>query len=171
MLFRSITRDIPVREVWTDDDGYYRTYEVDRVRVRTGPDTPGQTEMSTENGYLHLRIGAPYVLIDGLHRYEISYTVRGGPIAFPDHDELYWDAIGDQWGVPIDLATVRVRAPGRVKEVACFAGATQAHLACERATRDGRTAAFAERDLWSHEALTVVVAMPPGTIQIGRAHV
>lgn len=31
--------------------------------------------------------------------------------AYANYDALYWDAIGDQWNVPIGRATVRVTAP------------------------------------------------------------
>ena len=33
---------------------------------------------------------------------------------FPDHDELYWNAIGDHWEVPVEHATATVSAPAPI---------------------------------------------------------
>ena len=35
--------------------------------------------------------------ITGRHTYEIVYRVQGAMNGFADHDELFWNAIGDQW--------------------------------------------------------------------------
>ena len=58
-----------------------------------------QLQESSNGPYLHLRIGDPNQTITGVHRYQIVYTVQGGPMTFADHDELNWDAIGNQWPV------------------------------------------------------------------------
>jgi Predicted membrane protein (DUF2207) N-terminal domain len=42
--------------------------------------------------------------------------------AFADHDELYWNVIGNQWDDPIGRATVRVTAPVAVTRAVCFSG-------------------------------------------------
>ena len=41
---------------------------------------------------------------------------------FADHDELYWNAIGTEWSVPILRARVQVTAPARSPTTACFRG-------------------------------------------------
>src|SRR3712207_6924402 len=41
---------------------------------------------------------------------------------FEGHDELYWNAVGTEWSVPVERATVRVTTPSDITQVACFGG-------------------------------------------------
>jgi uncharacterized membrane protein YgcG len=83
---------------------------------------------------------------------------------FPDHDELYWNAIGDQWEVPVDHAIATVEAPAEISDAACYAGPLNAHAACDRQKIAGETARFTQRGLFPFEAFTVVVALPKGAV-------
>ena len=97
-------------------------------------------------------------------RYRIDYTVRGALLTFADHDELYWDAIGNQWPVPIQNVRVTVHAPADDHRVACFAGPA-GQLAC-RATGAAdvghASATFAQPTLGPCSGLTIVVAHAQG---------
>ncbi len=154
-----IFRDLVQREVYTADTKYDRVYRISDVHVSD------QVKVSTQGRYLHLRIGDPDQTVTGTHDYTFDYTVRGAPIAQPDHDELYWDAIGLQWGVPIDSANVRVVMPAGVTRIACFSGGQGSHLGCDRMSHRGDAATFAVEDLDSFAGVTVVVAIPKGSIE------
>ncbi len=85
--------------------------------------------------------------------------------AFDSHDELYWNAIGDEWQAPIESVRVVVLAPAEVQRVACFQGWEGGTDECGSARRDGRTARFsAGRTLQAYEGLTIVVAIPKGAV-------
>ena len=157
-----ILRDLVERERF--DSKHDRRYRIDVESVSAAAGTPSAFQRSTNGPYLQLRVGDPDQTITGVHRYRLVYTVRGAPLTFADHDELYWDAIGNQWPVPIQNAHVEGRAPAAITRVACFSGPPGSSYPCP-ASADGRTATFAERTLGPGSGLTVVVALPKGTIQ------
>src|SRR3954454_7589024 len=149
-----IFREIPVRFHY--DDRYDRIYplKVESVTA-TPPGTPTNVKVETEGQNKTIRIGDPDRTVTGAHTYRIAYTVRGALNGFKDHDELFWNAIGEFWSVPIERATARVTVPAAVGQVACFAGPAGSRLACSQATADGRQARFTQSGLGSNEALTV----------------
>ena len=157
-----LLRDLVERERY--DSKHDRRYRIDVESVTADAGTPSAVQQSTNGPYLHLRIGDPDRTITGVHTYQLVYTVRGAPMSFADHDELYWDAIGTQWPVPIHNAHVEVDAPGAITRVACYSGPAGSAYPCE-ASATGRTATFGERTLAAGSGLTAVVAMPKGTIQ------
>lgn len=160
-----IFRTIPVRFPYDPDPKFERIYELTGIRVDGSAGTPDDVEETDENGRKLLRIGDPDKKITGAHTYRIRYVVRGGLNAFADHDELYWNAIGDEWDAPIGSATVTVRAPGGVNRVACFAGPRGSGLPCAGAEVVNPTEATFRHDaIGSRQALTVVVAMVKGTV-------
>ncbi len=160
---RGIYRDLVRRERF--DDTHDRLYRLEIGRVTTDPGTPDDVVVADEGPYRRVRIGDPEVFITGVHRYRIPYAVEGGPLTFPDHDELYWDAIGTQWAVPIDRVEVTVEAPTAVERWACFSGPEGSTRPCASATAEGRTATFTETALGPAEGVSVVIALPKGTIQ------
>ncbi len=156
-----IYRDLVERETY--DDHHDRKYEINDVTVSAdGGDTP--VDISHIGQYLRVRIGDPGVAISGAHTYEIRYDVDGAARTFPDHQELYWDPIGNQWPVPIDQATVTVATPAEVTDVACYSGPQNSRLGCDKSSAQGHTAAFAQANLGPNEGLTTVIGLPSGAI-------
>ena len=155
-----IFRKIPARFRYNDSDD--RVYPIGDVTV-TQDDSAVPVERSTGDGYVTLKIGDPNVTISGAHHYVISYTVTGALNGFPDHQELFWNAVGTEWTVPIAQATATVSGPAEIQRVGCFAGPQGSQLACDTGSTQGRTATFAQSNLAAGEGLTVVVAFPPGT--------
>jgi len=157
-----IFRDIPVRFPY--DDRSDRLYRVEVIDVVGSAGTPDDFEVDEENGTLHIRIGDPDLTITGRHTYTIRYRVAGALNGFSQHDELYWNAVGTEWQVPIVRATAEVTAPVKILQVLCFAGAFGSTLECAKSQAAGRTATFSHEDLTPANALTVVVAFPKGAV-------
>lgn len=157
-----IFRDIPHRVRY--DDKHDRLYPIESVRVTAGAGTPTTTEVDDAGSLKRVRIGDPDRTITGKHTYVIGYTVRGALNGFDDHDELYWNAIGADWEVPISAATVRVTVPAGARRVACFSGPLGSVLPCTAATTQSGEASFDEDGLSPYEALTVVVAIEKGAV-------
>jgi Predicted membrane protein (DUF2207) len=156
-----IVRQIPVR--FRYDDTHDRVYPVSAVSV-TMDDASIPFGSSTVDGNLNLKIGDPNKTISGSHRYVISYTIAGALNGFPDHQELFWNAVGTEWTVPIAQATATVTGPAEVTRGGCFAGPPGSRLACDSDTAQGNRASFGQTNLKAGEGLTVVVAFPPGTV-------
>ncbi|HEX9354726.1 MAG TPA: DUF2207 domain-containing protein [Streptosporangiaceae bacterium] len=156
-----IFRVIPV--VFRYHGRYDRIYPIDVRSVWS--DTPDSEYSVDRNGSsISIKIGNPDRTVTGVHRYMITYVVRGSLNAFADHDELYWNAVGNQWDVPIDQATVRVSAAVAVSRAACFAGPLGSANTCQHAAITKGVASFSQNRLGPREGLTVVVAIPTGVV-------
>lgn len=159
---RGILRDIPVRFHY--DGTHDRVYDLTVLSVSsdTAPDQYEREDIG--GGYTRLRVGDPDEVITGSHTYEIRYRVAGALNGFTDHDELYWNATGNEWPVPIDLATVTVNMPAEVQESLCFAGPAGSNASCDEDLVRAQTATFAHSRLRTREGVTVVVSIPTGIV-------
>jgi uncharacterized membrane protein YgcG len=157
-----IVREIPERLRY--DDTYDRVYPITVQSVTGSPGTPVDYAIEHDAGTFAIRIGDPDRTITGQHRYTIQYRVRGALNAFATHDELYWNAIGADWDVPVDRAHATVVAPADIEQVACFAGLSGSSSGCSDAKVDGASARFSQRALAPNQAFTIVVALPKGAV-------
>jgi uncharacterized membrane protein YgcG len=156
-----IIRAIPVRLRYSGS--YDRIYTVD-VQSVDSPDAPAQYSVDDNGSYVSVKIGDPNQTVTGEHTYTLTYLVRGSLNAFADHDELYWNAVGNQWDVPIDQATVQVSAPVDVTRAACFAGPLGSTAPCQHGGITSGVASFGQAGLGPNEGMTVVVAIPKGVV-------
>lgn len=106
-----IFRDIPYTKSGVDEKTQKEVSYAMKIDVRSVTDENGNEykhieKMQGEN--FNIRIGDANQTISGEHTYIITYTVSGGIEYFSDHDELFWNAIGTDWGVPVEKAHVRV---------------------------------------------------------------
>ncbi len=157
-----IFRDVPDRLAF--DDRHDRVYPIDVVSVAASAGASAEYAVEDQGGTFRIRIGDPDATVTGEHLYTIVYRVEGALNAFADHDELYWNAVGTEWPVPTDRATVTVEAPGPIERVACFSGLSGSDGACARADVAGSTATFGQRNLQPYQALTIVVGLPKGAV-------
>src|SRR5436309_15436149 len=97
------------------------------------------------------------------------YRVRRGLLRFEDHDELYWNATGDEWEVPIQHAEVYVNTPAGVsdKDVRTTAYTGPRGSAAQDFRTDrvgGYLPITATRPRRPPEAMTAAAAGPPASI-------
>ncbi|MGI8807761.1 MAG: DUF2207 domain-containing protein [Acidimicrobiales bacterium] len=157
-----IFREIPVRTGY--DKRYERIYPLKVFSVTGSPGTPDEYETETAGNFKRLKIGDPDKEITGAHRYTIVYRVQAALNGFDSHDELYWNAIGTEWTVPIERATVRVTTPSDITQVACLGGGLGSRLPCSESDRAGRLAGFSQGGLERGEGITVVVGFAKGAV-------
>jgi uncharacterized membrane protein YgcG len=155
-----IDRDIDTEQPY--DGSHHRRYPVSGVQV-TSADAPAQVQVSGGGSRTTLRIGDPDRTITGQHTYRISYRVAAATTRFADHDELYWNAVGPDWTVPVDTITVRVTGE-QVTKATCFEGRPGGSAGCPSAQASGSTATYRGGPLAAGDVLTVVAAFPPGTV-------
>ena len=102
-----ILRDLVQREHYDDD--HDRRYRIDVESVTAGAGAPVQVQQSTIGP-----VPPPAHRRSRTQRSPACTATRSctrcgaRPKTFADHDELNWDAIGNQWPVPIDDAHVTV---------------------------------------------------------------
>ncbi len=156
-----IYRDIVVRQPFDADNERVYPFELVSVSSETAPDEVAEL---VEGAAQRLRIGDPDVLVEGIHTYTVVYELQGVLNGFADHDELYWNVVGNTWTVPLENVTVEVRAPAAIQEVACFRGDFGSTAECATATAEGATASFAEPSIDASGAMTIVVGLPKGAV-------
>ena len=157
-----IYREMPVR--YTTGGGNRRTIAVRNIAVAV--DGARSAFAATRaHGKVVVKIGDAHTTVTGVHTYTLRYRVRGAINAFPDHAELYWNAIGTQWNVGIAAARVRVTAP-RIVTQACFYGAYGARTACRTDAQSAQRVAFAVPALAPREGVTVVVGIASDAIAL-----
>jgi hypothetical protein len=158
-----IFRTIPV--VYRFDSKKNRVYQLHLEHVTATGGASANVDLSRNGADEVIKIGDKDRTITGVHTYDIAYRVEGALNAFADHDELYWNAIGDEWPVAITDATVDVTIPGTTTQVTCFQGPTGSSLPCEDQTFDeSGTAHFGSTSLGSFDALTIVVGFAKGVV-------
>jgi hypothetical protein len=160
-----IFRDMPVEYRYNDDQN--RLIHVTNIAVSDGS-SPVPFQLEGERPNLRIRIGDPDRFVSGQQRYVISYTINDGLNPFDDHDELYWNITGNDWGVPIERASavVVVPEPG-IQRIACYEGPRGSITPCT-SSGDETSASFeATGQLGPGEGLTVVVGLEKGLVSVG----
>jgi uncharacterized membrane protein YgcG len=159
-----IFRDIPVEYEYDDENN--RLIELTGISVDDGSSPhPFQIEGGRPN--VRIRIGDPDVLVTGVQRYRIHYTINRGLNPFPDHDEFYWNVTGNEWPVPVaeSSATVSLSAPG-IERITCFQGPTGSTFSCDDSNFDPQSAVFTNGSLSEFAGLTVVVGLEKGVVAV-----
>jgi len=114
-----IFRDIPLYSRVGD---LYRIIDVDNVKVtRDGKKEKFETTETKEQ--ISFKIGDSDKTITGAQNYKIEYLVGNGIGSnYDTHDEIYWNATGNDWLVPIGKASISISTDFGVmpNRVACF---------------------------------------------------
>lgn len=124
-------------------------------------------EKSREGNGIKLKIGDADKFITGEQAYTINYTVTRAINYFDDHDELYWNAIGTAWEVPVKSATATVTIPGdgTGSTTKCFTGIEGSTESECSTLSNGNTLSYApNRSLEAGEGLTIVAGFPKGLV-------
>jgi hypothetical protein len=100
-IFRTIPMDLY---------GYrHEIRDIDVINPDTGRPHPYAT--SREGDMLSIRIGDADVYVEGVVRYQISYSYVAGDDRNRKADEVYFNLIGTEWDARIEAATLRVEMP------------------------------------------------------------
>ena len=142
------------------------TLRISDVAVVNEKGEPYAFTSSRKGSDFELKIGDPDTTITGQHVYKISYTVNRAINYFPDHDELYWNAIGTGWAVPIEKTGVVVHVPTGSTNAQCYVGqegSTETSCAILDNKKDTITYTYA-KPLQPGEGFTIVAGLPAGTM-------
>lgn len=154
-IFRYIPR-------YSEVGNLYRIIDINNINVQRD----GQNEnftTTTNNEQVYLKIGNADRTITGDHIYKISYTVENAVGSnFEDHDEIYWNATGNDWQTFIAKATASVSTDFNAKQTnfLCFQGIAGAK---DTACKVSANSAASSRTLATGEGLTVVAVYPVNT--------
>jgi uncharacterized membrane protein YgcG len=128
--------------------------------------TPLRTEVEFRNTKAKFKMWVPGAH-DASRSVVLHYRIRNGLRFFEEHDELYWNATGDEWDVPLGQVTAEVVLPDGASGVraTAFNGAYGATATEAEIGTAGSTLRFTmPRELEFREGLTVVVGWDKGLI-------
>ena len=165
---RGIYRDFPTR--YKDRLGNYVTVDFIPLSVhRNGkPEAWHTKEMS--NGVRVYAGSENRMLEPGVHEYELAFATNRQLGFFDDHDELYFNAIGNGWIFPIDKAVVTVTLPFQVPagqlDLSVYLGqfGSKEASASIDVISASKIRFETKRPLQSREGLTISVGWPKGLI-------
>lgn len=130
-----------------------------------------------------IKIGNKDEYVTGKKIYIISYTVTRAINQFDNHQELYWNIIGDTWVVPIEKTTVNVFTPDYINiiQTVCYAGSYGTDKNCDqlsaidnygdlieipKETNIGNKLYFSQGELFPGQVFTIVVGIPKDSLQL-----
>ncbi|KKQ27435.1 MAG: hypothetical protein US42_C0009G0025 [Candidatus Magasanikbacteria bacterium GW2011_GWC2_37_14] len=123
-------------------------------------------ETSHTGKNLQIKIGDADKLITGKHTYFISYQVKNALNFFADHDELYWNAVGTGWNIPINSAITEIKIPTGVDlakiNYTCYQGDYGANANCDNKVILGNSIVFTSNNLTPSQGQTIVLGFPKG---------
>ncbi len=144
-----------------------RLMDIQNISVVDEKGNPYQWQKLSSGQYIQIKIGDPNQVFSGDKVYIINYratNVVGHP---KDVDEIYWNATGNDWVIPIYKSKATVYLPDGVTatQSACYYGINGSPSRCENTSSS--TYSFASpRVLNPGEGLTVAVGFPKGTIPV-----
>ena len=74
-----------------------------------------ETKISNEGRNKKIRIGHPDKKIQGHKTYYINYKVDKALVQHEDAFEFYWNLTGNDWDIPIEVASFNIRYPDQVE--------------------------------------------------------
>src|SRR3989344_87153 len=160
-----IFRVIPY--VYTNQDGSQHYTDIKIISItRNGTNTTYSISKNSNN--ITIKIGNADKLISGEQRYVVSYTAKGVLVPYADHDELYWNSTGNEWGVPILSAVATVKLPtDGLQKVLCFEGYSGDKEQCNANITQNYIAHFsASHSLLASQGMTIVVGFKKGIVPI-----
>jgi uncharacterized membrane protein YgcG len=165
---RGIYRDFPTR--YRDRLGNYITVDFIPLSVHRNGKPEAWHTKDMSNG-VRVYAGSEHRIVEpGIHDYELKFATNRQLGYFSDHDELYFNAVGNGWIFPIDKAVVTVTLPFQVPaeqfDLSVYTGrygsnetSATTEVISARKVRFEMT-----RPLQPQEGLTVAIAWPKALI-------
>ncbi|MBM7786272.1 DUF2207 domain-containing protein [Tenggerimyces flavus] len=158
-------RLLDTREPYDGDRN--REYAIVGVEASSSTGAPADVDVEELGDQTRIRIGDPDATVSGPQSYRLTYTIEGALNAQPNGTgELFWDAAGPHWQVPIDDLTVTVEAPGGITHQRCLFGPPGSKNPCDDDVLADGKAVFTQRSVEPGEVLTVVAAFDLAGVRI-----
>lgn len=164
-----IYRDIPLD--FYDPSGKKHKIEIKDILVTDQNLNSYQIKVFKYGNNLRIRIGDPNKFVSGIQNYIIRYKVRYALYNFGNIDELYWNAIGTGWNVPIKNATAKVILPFDDSSIqfACYTGIFRSiGKDCKIKKEKNEILFTLTKSLSAYEGMTVAVGWRAGLIPISE---
>jgi len=161
-----IYREIPLRgffERYADDEFLRTKYSA----IISDVEVINQKFTSKRNGnYQNIKIGDKDILVEGMQKYHIKYTLDFGDDGIDDFDEFYLNVIGTDWGTYINKVGVVINMPEEFDEETIgistgYAGESGSRIVKYK-VEDEKIVIHTTDILYPYEGLTVRIELPEG---------
>jgi len=162
--WHGLYRYIPVEYVSPQGFNYSLFLSVKRITDASGRAL--KFESNRERHYRKLKVYIPDA-DNSVQTISIEYIVSDALRFFDDHDELYWNATGDEWIVPIQAASAHIVLPTGTTNIRAnpFTGAYRSRAQdADVEISDNSVTVRTREPLRLHEGLTVAVAFDKGFV-------
>lgn len=166
---RGIYREIPI--IYQNDQGKKFKIDLQFTSVTDEKGNKYNYTVSQKGDDKVIKIGKEDKYLSGVHTYIIAYQLLGVITYFSDHDELYWNATGNNWNVPIEKAQAFVHLdfsnPNSLKTI-CYTGEIKSQEKdCIIQADDSQNASFASNYILPPgEGLTFAVSFPKDLVAV-----
>jgi len=160
-----IYRTIPLSKINSGNKKFYLKISGVSIVDATGKKYHySQTNIGDD---LSIKIGDANTYVTGTKTYVISYKVSGALTYFSEHDELYWNVVGNAWEIPIASASVDIKLPQIVElsqiKSTCYTGTYgSTSQFCEIEKKETGMNVFVKKELQVKEGFSVVLGFPKG---------
>ncbi|HWO57289.1 MAG TPA: DUF2207 domain-containing protein [bacterium] len=162
--WNGIIRSIPVK--YRTPQGFNFDLDLKAVTITDESGNALKFERSRARHYLEFKIWVPGAS-DAARTIVLTYRVDNALTFFEDHDELYWNITGDEWEMPIEAATARIRLPDAATglRAVAFTGAYGSRALDATVEKAGQMVTMRmNRALDFREGLTAVVGWDKGFV-------
>ena len=164
-----IYRTIPFTK--TNEQGEKFKLDIKVISVLDTFEKPYKYKTEISGDSINIRIGDPNKTITGRHTYILHYLVSGALTYFPDFDELYWDATGIEWEVPITRTQAVIQLPQKIDpsdlQTFCYTGVFgSTDKNCLSNYSNGITRIETTKALDAGEGLTIAVDFPKKIVEV-----
>ncbi len=168
---RGIFREIITHETrqFKELGGKEVSHKID-IEVISVTDNYGQPYKWVRNSLdkgIQIKIGdANKPFVGGSKIYNIRYKVYGAIRFFEDHDEIYWNATGNFWRIPIIKSSFELSVPDEAKllpeQNSAYIGSYGQSNQIELTTKDNIVSTRLDQQLNPREGLTVAILFEKG---------
>lgn len=166
------TRVLDSRFDYPPDPDMVRVYRYEDFTASSPSSAPAGVWRRDQGARVRVDVGAPDGSDDrrsGVQTYVLRYTVSGALNAIrdqagvADQEELYWNATGLDWDIPIESSSVTVTGPAGVVDHACYQGRQGSTASCDTLAASGSRVSAGTGRLSPGEGMTIMAAFPVGT--------
>jgi uncharacterized membrane protein len=168
-----IYRYIPIK--YRDQFGNKLDLRFNLVSIKDETGKPWTYEQSYEGDNVYLKIGDADTYLNRLSTFIITYNVERAVTYFNDHDEIYWNATGTEWDVPMKTVKTTVSIPGNPSntdlKATCYTGGYGSEAQdCKTEIKNGTITYVVSPvqgnayELYPNQGLTVVAGFPVGLV-------
>lgn len=162
--WNGIYRNIPI--TYRNSAGLNWTLGVQILGATDQDGNALRLETSRDRHFLKVKMWVPGA-VNATRTITLRYRATNGLRFFEEHDELYWNVTGDEWDVPVGMASARITLPPGASGLRAIAytgvyGSRAQEATVEAAGGDIRIATV--RPLGYREGLTAVVGWDKGFV-------